>query len=49
MPFEIALPSQLRSCALRAGAVKARSGAERAGGAARRGLDGAEHGRMIAP
>src|SRR5437016_3849480 len=33
--------------ALRAGAVKARSGAARAGGAKRRGLDGAEHSGMI--
>ena len=34
-------------CALRAGAVKARSAAERGGGAERRGLDGAEHSATI--
>jgi len=33
--------------ALRAGAVKARSAAERGGGAQRRGLDGAEHSATI--
>src|SRR2546423_1113054 len=40
-------PSRKRDSSLSAGAVKARSGAECAGGAARRGLDGAEHSATI--
>jgi hypothetical protein len=39
--------SRKRDSSLSAGAVKARSGAECAGGAARRGLDGGEHSATI--
>jgi hypothetical protein len=45
--MSFAWPSRNCNIALRAGAVKARSAAERGGGAKRRGLDGAKDSGMI--
>ena len=45
--FGSAAITQMPNGTLRAGAVKARSAAERGGGAQRRGLDGAEHSGMM--